>query len=43
MPLRALDLADVGSVPGFCASLAAEGLAVDVLVNDAGESQSGPL
>lgn len=43
VPLRALDLADVDSVPGFCASLAAEGLAVDVLVNNAGESQSGPL
>jgi NAD(P)-dependent dehydrogenase (short-subunit alcohol dehydrogenase family) len=40
---RALDLADHGSVEGFVAALRAEGLEPDVLVNNAGESQSGPL
>ncbi|SDS01836.1 Short-chain dehydrogenase [Nocardioides scoriae] len=40
---RALDLDDLGSLPGFCAALRAEGHHVDVLVNNAGESQSGPL
>ena len=40
---RALDLRDSHSIEGFLASLAAEGLLPDVLVNNAGESQSGPL
>jgi short-subunit dehydrogenase len=40
---RALDLRDVSSVDGFVSSLRSEGIKVDVLVNNAGESQSGPL
>ncbi|GAB3664681.1 SDR family oxidoreductase [Nocardioides korecus] len=40
---RALDLRDSHSIEGFLAALAAEGLLPDVLVNNAGESQSGPL
>ena len=40
---RALDLDDLGSLAGFCTALLAERHDVDVLVNNAGESQSGPL
>jgi NAD(P)-dependent dehydrogenase (short-subunit alcohol dehydrogenase family) len=40
---RALDLRDMGSVDGFLAALRSENVKVDVLVNNAGESQSGPL
>lgn len=43
MRLRALDLRDKHSVEGFVAALDAEGVHVDVLVNNAAESQSGPL
>ena len=40
---RALDLADLHAVEGFVAAVRAEGFHVDVLVNNAAESQSGPL
>jgi short-subunit dehydrogenase len=40
---RALDLTDLHAVEGFAGALAAEGIHPDVLVNNAGESQSGPL
>lgn len=40
---RALDLTDLHAVEGFVGALGAEGVHVDVLVNNAGESQSGPL
>jgi short-subunit dehydrogenase len=40
---RPLDLRDVDTIDGFLASLRSEAIAVDVLVNNAGESQSGPL
>ncbi|MCW2819426.1 MAG: family NAD(P)-dependent oxidoreductase [Marmoricola sp.] len=40
---RALDLRDSHSVEGFLAALVAEDLLPDVVVNNAGESQSGPL
>ena len=40
---RALDLADIHAVEGFVTSLGAEGFHVDIVVNNAGESQSGPL
>ncbi len=40
---RALDLTDLHAVEGFVGALHAEGIHVDVLVNNAGESQSGPL
>jgi short-subunit dehydrogenase len=40
---RALDLRDKGSIDGFAGALYAENIHVDVLVNNAGESQSGPL
>src|ERR1700759_46162 len=38
-----LDLGDLHSVDGLVGALHAEGIRVDVLVNNAGESQSGPL
>ena len=41
--LRALDLRDSHSIDGFVGALHAEDVHVDVLVNNAGESQSGPL
>ena len=40
---RPLDLADHGSIEGFLDALEAEGHEVDIVVNNAGESQSGPL
>ncbi len=40
---RALDLTDLHAVEGFVAALGAEGHRVDIVVNNAGESQSGPL
>jgi short-subunit dehydrogenase len=40
---RALDLTDLHAIEGFVAALGAEGFRVDVVVNNAGESQSGPL
>ena len=40
---RALDLRDKSSIDGFAGALYAENIHVDVLVNNAGESQSGPL
>jgi NAD(P)-dependent dehydrogenase (short-subunit alcohol dehydrogenase family) len=40
---RALDLRDTHSIDGFVGALHAEDIHVDVLVNNAGESQSGPL
>jgi short-subunit dehydrogenase len=40
---RALDLNDVHAVEGFVAAIGAEGFHVDIVVNNAGESQSGPL
>jgi short-subunit dehydrogenase len=40
---RGLDLTDTYAVEGLVTALGAEGHAVDVLVNNAGESQSGPL
>ena len=40
---RALDLTDLAAVDGFVAALGREGLHVDIVVNNAGESQSGPL
>ncbi|MCW2866938.1 MAG: fabG 9, partial [Marmoricola sp.] len=40
---RALDLGDSHSIEGFLTALAAEDLLPDVVVNNAGESQSGPL
>lgn len=40
---RALDLRDAHAVEGFVGALAAEGIHPDVVVNNAGESQSGPL
>src|ERR1700755_2048047 len=40
---RALDLRDVDAIDGFLSALHSEGINVDVLVNNAGESQSGPL
>ncbi len=43
MRLRALDLRDKHSIEGFVAALDAEDVQVDVLVNNAAESQSGPL
>jgi short-subunit dehydrogenase len=41
--LRTLDLRDKNSIDGFAGALYAEDIHVDVLVNNAGESQSGPL
>ena len=43
LQLRTLDLRDTGNIDGFVAALRAEAVQVDVLVNNAGESQSGPL
>lgn len=40
---RALDLVALDALDGFVAGLAAEGIQVDIVVNNAGESQSGPL
>src|SRR5213592_4338914 len=40
---RALDLRDVESIDGFLGAMRAEQVTIDVLVNNAGESQSGPL
>ena len=40
---RALDLTDLHVIEGFVAALGAEGHRVDIVVNNAGESQSGPL
>lgn len=40
---RALDLRDKDSIAGFAGALYNEEIHVDVLVNNAGESQSGPL
>jgi NAD(P)-dependent dehydrogenase (short-subunit alcohol dehydrogenase family) len=40
---RALDLRDLDTVEGLVAALHAERVEVDVLVNNAGESQCGPL
>lgn len=40
---RALDLTDIHAIEGFVVALAAEGFQVDIVVNNAGESQSGPL
>ncbi len=40
---RALDLTDLYAIEGFVNSLGAEGYRVDIVVNNAGESQSGPL
>jgi NAD(P)-dependent dehydrogenase (short-subunit alcohol dehydrogenase family) len=40
---RALDLTDLNAIEGFVAALAAEWHHVDIVVNNAGESQSGPL
>jgi short-subunit dehydrogenase len=40
---RALDLRDSHSIDGFAGALYAEDIHVDVLINNAGESQSGPL
>jgi len=40
---RALDLTDLHAVEGFVAAVGAEGFHVDIVVNNAGESQSGPL
>src|SRR5436190_3512249 len=43
MKYRALDLRDKISIDGFGYALYAEDIHIDVLVNNAGESQSGPL
>ncbi len=40
---RALDLTDLYAIEGFVSALGAEGHHVDIVVNNAGESQSGPL
>ncbi len=40
---RALDLQDPQVIEGFVQALSAEGVHPDVVVNNAGESQSGPL
>ncbi len=40
---RPLDLTDLHAIEGFVAALGAEGHLVDIVVNNAGESQSGPL
>jgi short-subunit dehydrogenase len=40
---RALDLTDLHAIEGFVAALGAEGFRIDIVVNNAGESQSGPL
>ncbi len=40
---RALDLTDLDAVKGFVVALHAESILLDVIVNNAGESQSGPL
>jgi short-subunit dehydrogenase len=40
---RALDLTDLHAIEGFVSALGAEGHRVDIVVNNAGESQSGPL
>ena len=40
---RALDLTDLYAIEGFVTALGAEGHHVDIVVNNAGESQSGPL
>jgi short-subunit dehydrogenase len=40
---RALDLTDLYAIEGFVTALGAEGIHVDIVVNNAGESQSGPL
>ncbi|MET0997562.1 MAG: SDR family oxidoreductase [Marmoricola sp.] len=40
---RPLDLTDLHAIEGFVAALGAEGHRVDIVVNNAGESQSGPL
>lgn len=40
---RPLDLSDHTAIDGFVDALRADGQTIDVLVNNAGESQSGPL
>src|SRR5680860_1473045 len=40
---RALDLTNLHAIEGFVTALSAEGIHVDIVVNNAGESQSGPL
>ncbi len=40
---RGLDLTDIHAIEGFVSAIGAEGIHVDVVVNNAGESQSGPL
>ena len=40
---RTLDLAEMASIRALTDAMDADGIAVDVLVNNAGESQSGPL
>ncbi len=40
---RALDLTDLDAIEGFVTALGGEGHRVDIVVNNAGESQSGPL
>ena len=40
---RALDLTDLYAIEGFVSAIGAEGIHVDIVVNNAGESQSGPL
>jgi short-subunit dehydrogenase len=40
---RGLDLTDIYAIEGFVTAIGAEGIHVDVVVNNAGESQSGPL
>ncbi|MEO7449275.1 MAG: SDR family oxidoreductase [Humibacillus sp.] len=40
---HALDLTELGSIDDFVAALGADGIEVDIVVNNAGESQSGPL
>ena len=40
---RGLDLTDIYAIEGFVTAIGAEGIHVDIVVNNAGESQSGPL
>jgi short-subunit dehydrogenase len=40
---RALDLTDLPAIEDFVAALRADGIEIDIVVNNAGESQSGPL
>jgi len=40
---RGLDLTDIYAIEGFVTAIGAEGINVDIVVNNAGESQSGPL